>query len=160
MKAVTNKPTKQPKPKIQTISLNQFKQNAIDSAIEVKMSNSKFIHLHTSFNNISKNDGLDETTFSVHYFLEDANYYGSGITPEIAIQSAIDRFLIATEQTRINPQVKIDPTKDHDVQVTLKDGMITIAAKAYNMLQQKFVDVTQITVLEASEYLKTILTAL
>jgi len=159
MKALSKDKPK--KPKIQNISIDQFEQMAIDAAIAAEMPNIELKHIHTSFSKFSNNEGTRTVSFAVHYFLEESNYYGNAITPELAIQTAIDAFLIATGKTRINAQTKIEPTTETEqsVEVQLKDALITVGAKFYNALSQKFADLTKVSHIEALQYINELLKA-
>jgi len=143
------------KPKIQNISLDQFEQMAIEAAEAVQMPSKEAVHLCVSFQKMKNSEGENNTSFAVHYFLKDQNYYGNSITPEMAIQTAIDNYLIKSGRTRINPQTKIEATtdKEQSYAVQFADGMLTLGARYVNQINKKFLDTTKVTTTEAIQFI-------
>ena len=148
-----NKTTKAPeKVKMLNITLDVFENMCIAAAEDAGIPNENLFGLICDFSKFSNNDGRRDISFRVHYlFGENKGFYGSGATPEIAINTAIEDYKIKTGATRINPQIKYDPQPMIDLQ--LSDKIITVGAKFFNAINKKFTDLTKVSSLEVLTFI-------
>jgi hypothetical protein len=141
------KQTSKIKTKIKNISLNEFEKMALDAAENAGIKD--IATLTVSFQKVKKET---ETTnnFFVHYeFKEKENdFYGLSALPELAIAEAMEKYKQMIGASRINAQTKI-----MTVDVKLLDGPINIGVDILAKLNEKFTDLTKVTLQEAMAFI-------